>query len=148
MARARSSAAPVRRLDAKIGGFTSLWGGAFMFGALGSIFLLTGAGMMLSAMLNAQRASYLTRHGKRVHTTVERVERNENLKVNGLNPYRIFTRWQNPSTSETRVFESDYIWFDPSSYLNGRSIAVFIGPRDPRRYYVDLSFLPKHAEQT
>lgn len=137
---------PLAPRDAKIDGFFSLWAGPIMFGAVGSIFLVVGAGIILSAVHKARKAADLKHNGKRILTSVQRVALNENLKVNGKNPYRIFTQWKNPATSETRVFESDYVWFDPSAYLNGRNIAVFVAPGDPKRYYVDLSFLPKSAK--
>lgn len=134
---------PLAPRNARINDFESLWASPLMFGGLGSIALLIGAGVMLRAVLTARKAADLKRRGKRLLTTVQRVELNEKLTVNGVNPYRIFTQWKNPSKPETRVFESDYVWFDPSPYLNGRDIPVFVAPEDPNRYWVDLSFLPK-----
>ena len=137
---------PLAPRDAKVKDFKSLWASPIMFGALGSIFFVIGAGVLVSAVLTARKAADLKRNGKRILTTVQRVELNENLKVNGRNPYRVFTQWKSPSTPETGVFESDYVWFDPSSYLDGRNIPVFVDRSDPTRYYVDLSFLPKSAK--
>lgn len=137
---------PLAPRDARINDFGSLWAGSIMFAAIGSTFFLIGAGLIASAVFEARKAADLKRNGTRVLTTVQRVEHNQNLKVNGRNPYRVFTQWKNPSTAETRIFESNYVWFDPSSYLNGRDIAVFVGRNDPTRYHVDLSFLPKSAE--
>jgi len=133
---------PLAPHDARINDFGSLWASPLMFGTAGSIFFLIGAGVIVSAVLEARKAAELKRHGRKILTTVQRVELSQNLTVNGVNPYRIFTQWKNPSKPETRVFESDYVWFDPSSYLNGRDVAVFVEPRDWNRYYVDLSFLP------
>ena len=44
------------------------------------------------------------------------------------------------------VFESDNVWFDPTSYVKGRKITVFIENDNPKKYLVDLSFLPKLAK--
>jgi hypothetical protein len=136
---------PIAPRDARINDFGSLWASPLMFGTLGSVFFSIGAGILLRAILMGRKAADLKRNGNKLLTTVQRVELNGNLQVNGKSPYRIFTQWKNPAKPETRVFESDYVWFDPSSYLNGRSVAVFVEPRNPDRYYVDLSFLPKTA---
>lgn len=130
---------------ARINGFGSLWGTALIIGGLGAIFFAIGGGIVLAAVLEARKAADLKLNGKKVLTTVERVELNANLKVNGKSPYRVFTQWQNPATGRTHVFKSSNVWFDPSSYLTGRNIAVFVGRGDPSRYYVDLSFLPESA---
>jgi uncharacterized protein DUF3592 len=137
---------PLAPHDARIDGFLSIWGGSVIFGALGGVFFAIGAGVVLVAVLQARKAADLIRNGKRLLTTVQRVELNENLRVNGRNPYRVLTQWENPATGKTRIFHSNNVWFDPSAYLNGRDIPVFVGRDDPNRYYVDLSFLPESAK--
>ncbi len=137
---------PLAPHDARIDGFLSLWGSSVIFGALGGVFFAIGAGAVLFVMFQARQAADLTCNGKRLLTTVQRVELNENLRVNGRNPYRVLTQWQNPATGKTRIFHSNNVWFDPSAYLNGRDISVFVGRDDPNRYYVDLSFLPESAK--
>ncbi|MNC77488.1 hypothetical protein D3C75_1294550 [compost metagenome] len=57
----------------------------------------------------------------------------------------IRSQWLNPRTSEVHLFESDNIWFDPSDYLKDESISVFIDKKNPKKYHVDISFLPKIA---
>ena len=137
---------PLAPHDARIDGFLSLWGSSVIFGALGGVFFAIGAGIVLFAVFQARKAADLMRNGKRLLTTVQRVELNENLRVNGRNPYRVLTQWENPATGKTRIFHSNNVWFDPSAYLNGRDISVFVGRDDPNRYYVDLSFLPESAK--
>ncbi len=137
---------PVAPHDARINAFGSLWASSLVLGALGSIFFAIGAGIILVAVFQARKAADLMRNGKRLLTTVQRVELNQNLEVNGRHPYRVFTQWQNPATAEKRIFKSSNVWFDPSAYLNGRDVAVFVGRGDPDRYYVDLSFLPESAK--
>jgi len=134
---------PLAPQHAKIDDFTSLWASPLMFGALGAIAFGVGAGVLLNAIFRARRAAELKRSGKRLLTTVHRVERNDNVKVNGRNPYRIFTQCKGATAGEARIFESDNVWCDPSAYLNGRNINVFVEPGNADRYYVDLSFLPE-----
>jgi hypothetical protein len=68
------------------------------------------------------------------------------LSVNDRHPFQIVTQWQNPSTSEIHVFESDNIWYDPSEFITNQRITVYIEKENPKKYWVDLSFLPKMAK--
>lgn len=137
---------PLMPHDAKINAFGSLWASSLMLGALGAVFFAIGAGIILFAVYQARKAADLMKNGKRCLTTVHRVELNEHLRVNGKNPYQVLTQWQNPATGQTRIFRSNNVWFDPSEYLNGRNVMVFVGRGDPDRYHVDLSFLPESAK--
>jgi hypothetical protein len=134
---------PLAPSNAMVDDFLSLWASPLMFGALGSIFLAGGVGFIAAAILRARKAADLKRHGRRVMTTVQRVERNDSVKVQGRNPYRIFTVAPSLAGPDARVFESDDVWFDPSPYLNGREITVYVDRHDRDRYYVDLSFLER-----
>jgi hypothetical protein len=131
--------------DARINGFGSLWLGPMIFGGLGSIFFLIGGGIILFSVLHGRKEEYLKQNGTRILTTFQSVELNTSLAVNGRHPFRVFTQWTNPTTSEIHVFASDNLWFDPSPHINNRAITVFIEPGNPKKYYVDLSFLPKLA---
>ncbi len=76
-----------------------------ILGALGAIFFAIGAGIILFAVYQARKAADLMKNGKRCLTTVQRVELNEHLRVNGKNPYQVLTQWQNPATGQTRIFQ-------------------------------------------
>lgn len=137
---------PAAPRDAKINGFFDLWGGAAILAGLGAVFFLIGTGIALAGTLKARRTAYLRVNGKPVEADFQGVERNTSLRVNGRHPFRVLAQWRNPSTSEVHVFHSDNLWFDPSEYVEGRKIRVLIDKDDPRKYHVDLSFLPKLAK--
>ncbi len=128
---------------AKIHGFFSLWGASILLGTLGAGFFFTGIGIMLVGTLTGRKDAYLKTHGTPLDTEFQSVECNEALSVNGKHPFRVLTLWQNPSTSELYIFKSHNLWFDPSNYIKSKNITVFIERNNPRKYYVDLSFLPK-----
>ncbi len=65
--------------------------------------------------------------------------------MNGQSPFRIVTQWQDPATATIHLFRSDNLWFDPTDHIPGESINVYIRPDNPKRYWVDTSFLPKMA---
>ncbi len=132
--------------DARINGFFSLWGGPVIVGGMGSLFFLIGAGIMLAGLFKGRSDDKLRLHGTPVSTQFQSVEQNRSLSVNGRHPFRIFTQWHNPATSELHIFQSNNLWFDPSDHINQQQITVFIDAANPKKYLVDLSFLPKLAQ--
>ena len=110
---------------------------------IGSVFALTGAVIVLiTAWLNGRTRSLL-RKGTLVQADFQQVEINTSFKLNGVNPFRIVAQWHDVRRNEVRIFRSANLWFDPSSFVGGRRITVYIDPDNPARYHMDLSFLPK-----
>ena len=136
---------PENPQNAKINGFFSLWGGPLIVGILGGIFFLVGMGIVVATASKSRRDEYLRKHGTPVVAKLQSVEKNRSLRAKGRSPYRIISQWQNPVTSELHVFESNNVWFDPTEYIKDKNITVFIDRKNPGKYYVDLSFLPKVA---
>lgn len=137
---------PARPAEARIRGFSSLWLGSVILGGLGLLFALVGGGIFGVRWLGARRAGALRQGGTRVQAVFQSVERNEALKVNGRSPWRVVCQWIDPATRKLHVFESENLWYDPTPHIQAKEIAVFIEPGNPRRYLVDLSFLPPLAE--
>ena len=88
----------------------------------------------------------LKKNGTRVNAEFQSVELNTALKVNGRNPYQILAQWQNPTTTEIHIFNSDNLWFDPTDYIKSDVIEVLVDMQNPKNYHVDTSFLPKIAK--
>lgn len=57
--------------------------------------------------------------------------------------YRIKCEWLEKKTNKLFVFYSEYIPYDPSPHIQGKTINVYIDKNTPKKYYVDISFLPK-----
>ena len=87
----------------------------------------------------------MKRSGTPIKAKYESVEINRSLKVNGKRPYKIHAQWLNPETDEVHIFDSDNIWFDPTDYITDDEITVLIDKKNPKRYFVDTSFLPRMA---
>jgi hypothetical protein len=137
---------PSKPQNARVNGWFSLWGAATIVGSLGVVFFLIGCGITLVGVLKTRSEEYLRAYGKPIETEFQSVEQNTLVRVNGRYPFRIVSQWQNPVTSEIHVFRSNDLWFDPTDYIRDRPIRVFIERTNPRKYLVDLSFLPKLAE--
>ena len=131
--------------SARIDGFFSLWGVTLIVGGLGGVFFVVGAGMFVVPAVRNSGAAKLRKTGQRVQGMFQGVEKNQMIVMNGKSPYQIVCQWQNPVTSDIHVFRSGNLWFDPSDHIQSESIPVYINPTNPKRYWVDTSFLPKMA---
>ena len=131
--------------NAKIKSFFSLWGAAAIVGGLGSIFFLIGFSIIFFGVKRSKMVEHLKKSGTRVNAEFQSVQLNTSLSVNGRHPYQILAQWQNPTTSEIHLFNSDNLWFDPTDHIKTDVIEVLIDTQNPKEYYVDTSFLPKLA---
>jgi hypothetical protein len=110
------------------------------------LFTAIGTAMVVVPIRRRRLESFLKTNGVPVEATFESVEQNTSMKVNGQSPWRVLAQWLDPATSQVHVFKSDNLWFDPSDYIKDRKINVFMDRGNPKKYYVDLSFLPKLAD--
>ena len=131
--------------NARIRSFFASWGGTLIVGTLATVFLAIGGGIACVGLLARRRATWLQTHGTPVDTQFTAVELNKSIRVNGRNPFRIISQWQDPATAKVHIFRSENVWLDPSDHIATRTIKVLIAPGNPRKYLVDLSFLPKLA---
>jgi hypothetical protein len=136
---------PLDPSDARIDGLFSLWGGPLLFSGIGAILGLVGLGISAARRRTLRKIEDLRLRGTRVQAQLQAVERNHSVKVNGRHPWRIACQWVDPTTGLLHVFRSQNLWFDPTPHLHGRDLTVLVDRQDPRRYHVDLSFLPKLA---
>lgn len=133
---------PARPAEARVDDFFALWGGSIIGGLIGPVFLLIGGIWIAAGRRKRRRVATLMREGRRIETELERVEHVTSMKMQYRHPYRVVTRGRDPLSGDSRRFLSDYLWYDPSPYLQDVSVPVFIERDDPRRYHMDLSFLP------
>ncbi len=128
--------------NAKIKSFFELWRFATIVGGIGIIFALIGFGFFVNNKLKKDKIAYLKQNGSRIETDFQKVNINSFIKVNGRNPFQILTQWQNPLTQKIHIFNSDNIWYDPSSFIKENKIKVLIDMRNTKNYWVDVTFLP------
>jgi len=136
---------PSRPQDAAIKGFFALWLGPLILGGLGSVFFAIGGSMLLAGRARVRQAARLRAQGMTVQAKFQGVELDTSVSVGGAHPYRVVAQWQNPATGEMHVFRSENLWYDPTAHIKREQITVYIEPGNPRRYLLDVSFLPKLA---
>lgn len=130
---------------AKIDGFFSLWGGPLILLILGMGFSLFGVGFFAFQRIQAQRIAHLRQYGIPIQTKFISVEQGTTA-INNRYSIRIVSQWQNPNTNEIHLFKSEDLWFDPTEYIPEKGMTVYIELNNPRKYYMDISFLPKMTE--
>jgi hypothetical protein len=128
---------------ARIKGFMSLWLGPAILGGMGLIFAAVGGGIFFASVSGRRKKVYLMAYGNAIQTDLQGVERNTSLKVNGKSPWRITSQYLDPVTNKLRVFHSENLWFDPSRFVTAKQVTVLLDPKNPKRYHMDVSFLPE-----
>jgi hypothetical protein len=134
---------PASPAQARIDGFLDLWLLPTILGGMGAVFALIGGGFFVAGPLGRRKVERLRTTGRRIEADFQGVELNRSVSVNDRSPFRVVAQWQDPATSNLHLFRSEDLWFDPTSFITQRRLTVFIDGDDPRRYHVDLSFLPK-----
>jgi hypothetical protein len=118
--------------------------GPIMLSILGSVFTLVGAIPLYLRLRRDRLSEWLKANGQAVQAFVSGVQLRTNFEVNGRNPYRISAQWTDSSTNRIHLFNSENLWFDPGPYMSSsKTITVLFDPKNPKRYWMDTTFLPK-----
>jgi len=132
--------------QAKINSFFSLWLGPILLLVLGSIFSIVGFSLVLYPRLKSKNVEKLKQTGSIVQAQYTSVKQNTNFSINNRHPYQIIAQWQHPKTSKIHVFESEYLWFDPSEFIHTKELTIWVDMKKPKNHYIDVSFLPELEE--
>lgn len=132
---------PENPYDAKINSFSVLYLGVLILGLMGSVFFLTGFSFFRSDYLKQKKIQFLKQSGRPIITKFSQLKLNVNEKANGSYPYVICSKWLDPETNKTYLFESENIWLDPTEFDVKNEIMVLIDPNDMKTYYMDISFV-------
>ena len=65
------------------------------------------------------------------------IEKDQGISDGGTHPYRLICGGAWPDGT-VREFCSGPIWYDPSSWLKGGAVPVYLNPEDSGDYYVDI----------
>lgn len=129
---------PTHPDEARLRSFFSLWGIAAVFGTLGSVFFLGGAGAGLWVHWQMRRQQRLRACGDLVLTTFDRVERDPLIKINRRFGWRVHTVWIDPLTGQHHAFRSHLLREDPGGRWTGHAIPVYVKRGRPQHYVMDL----------
>jgi hypothetical protein len=130
---------------AEIDSFFSLWGGILILAFVGVVFGTVGIGHWVWHVARLRLEAWLARHGQRVNAEVVDVAPVRWKRGRGSATWRIVAQWMDPLTRKVHVFKSRSLGFDPVPYMKGETVPVLIDPKHPKRYALDLTFLPELA---
>ena len=113
------------------------------FSVIGLVFASIGGGIIGYGFWSKKKETDLKHNGRLVQAKFQEVELNEGLEINGSNPFRIVAQWHDTQNNELFIFRSANLWFDPTAFIEGRCIPVYVDRNKSSRYHMDVSFLPK-----
>ena len=134
---------PANPHHANIDSFFRIWGTALMSGVMGVAFLFAGVGILIYLGIKSKRRQWLKQNGTIIQAEVISCDMNTSISVMGRHPYSIRAQYLDSDTRIVHVFESDPIWYDPSQFIKNKQVQVFVDPNNLKKYFIDLSDLPK-----
>ncbi len=114
------------------------------FNIVGSVFLVTGVSFLVISIIAGRRRKYLLENGKKVESDFQSVS-SYWIRKAGYN-YYVHSTWVDPSSNIIYKFKSGILKYNPEKYIGDRKIPVCFDPKNPKRYIVDISFLPSNLE--
>jgi len=131
---------------AQIKSFTDNWFLGTIFSGFGLVFGGIGALFLIAFILRRRLIKYVKSHGMPIQAPIERVSLNRCIAKNSKHPHQIVCQWHDPFTNLVYTFKSENIWYNPEQFISERkNLTVYIDRRNPKKYWVDTSFLPKSA---
>lgn len=127
---------------AKQDSLMGLWGLPMALLVAGIVILLAGGSTVYNYFNKIKLRKELPASGK----LLQLAGRVESRSSKNKTEFVIISDWLNPADSKIYAFTSDKISFDPTSYITGRLMDVWIAPASPKKkHYIDISFLPEKA---
>lgn len=136
---------PSEPQNAHIDSFVQNWFVSLILGGFGLLFMLGGLVFLVPAALAGKRHARLKHRGQAIQARFLEIRRNAFSTLNNVPAWQLVCQWQNPISGEVHLFYSEDLWFDPQPYVDRELLQVHIDPENPRRYSVDISFLPRLA---
>jgi len=133
---------PANPAHAKMAGFLSLHIGSFILTIFAAVWGAIGGIWWWLQTRSARLEDELRRSGRRIQAKVREVEVRRNIRVGNRHPWRIIAEAPGTSVDAAVVYKSANIWEDPGLHV-GETVDVLVDPYDPKRYVVDLAFLPR-----
>lgn len=109
----------------------------YIMGGIGLLFLLIGLPLLNIATRKRKKRQQAIETGVRAEGIIKGVERNYNVRINGMHPFRAECELIDPVTGEIYLYSSENVAKN-ISYLIGSRVTVYYDPDDRSAYYVDI----------
>lgn len=123
----------------------NIFSSAFLL-MFGLVFTSCGVSLLAKSTVGAWFSSLLARSGTKVDAEYAGVRYIREIGINGREPCVIQAKAFDPETMQQRVFSSEWFMTDPDALIRQAGITsfpVYINPRNPKRYYMDVSAVKK-----
>lgn len=110
----------------------------YVFGGVGAILLGVGLALIIIWHRRRQTAKKVVAAGRYVMARIRSISRNDSVTINGVHPYIVECDFTDPDNGIIHTFRSEDLMEDPSPYLNGSEVRVYIDPDSLDEYWVDL----------
>ena len=128
----------------KVTGSPSLF--LFIFGGIGSIFLILGIIFLIMRIKKRNKIKTLITSENCVYAVITGFSQNYNLTVNGHHPYVIECSYTD-SNGTMHIFKSRNIFFNPIDIVTDMNVPVYVSPDNYKNYYVDIDAILPNIEQ-
>ncbi|HGY2267258.1 DUF3592 domain-containing protein [Morganella morganii] len=128
---------------AVIHSFGGLYGGAVVLLGMGAVFALGGTLPLAVMYLRGKSGQRLLREGMPVNARFTDVIMNTMISINGRSPFQIVAQGYNSADNTVKLYYSHNLAFDPAPFIHQEFITVYVDQKNPDKYYMDTSFLPK-----
>jgi hypothetical protein len=113
------------------------FGAGLTFALFGSLLLLSIGIVLLIEWRRRTFIRQLVENQRYIWCTIESVELNRNIRINGRHPYYAVVRYRD-HTGTIHNFRSRNLMKLPDFSLVGKQVQVYVDESNYRRYYVDL----------
>lgn len=131
---------------ATINNFLGLYGAGTILGVMGLAFASTGLIPLYFIRRRANRDQRLKRDGMPINVKISEIVVNTNVRINHRSPYQIIADYHDTLNNRLIRYKSGYIFYDPTPYINKELVTVYVNKKNPKIYYLDISFLPTFEE--
>ncbi|HDU8582218.1 MAG: DUF3592 domain-containing protein [Morganella morganii] len=135
--------APGEPQNAEIHSLPALYAWPIFFIFMGGPFALIGSLPFIIMAVRKKSGKHLLQAGTPVRVKMTGVISNTTISINGRNPYQIEAQLHNPADNTLTFYYSTNLGFDPTPYIHQEYATVYLDKRNPRKYYMDISFLPR-----
>ena len=110
---------------------------------MGAVFALVGTLPLIIMYLRNKSGQRLLREGMPVKARFSEVILNTTININGRSPFQIVAQMHDTAANTVKLYYSHNIAFYPSPFINQEFVTVYVDKKNPDKYYMDISFLPK-----
>lgn len=129
--------------NAVIHSFSGMYGGAVVLLGMGGVFALAGAIPLVVMYMKGKSGRRLLQEGMPVKAKITEVTLNSMISINGRSPYRIVAQIHDTTQNTVSLYYSENLAFNPEPYIDQEFVTIFLDKKNPEKYYMDISFLPK-----